>query len=579
MKQLKEMVQKQKKSRHLLLFTSIASGIVIVAQAYFIVSTVDALFLQAATLLEVIPFLLGLLLAFSARASLTYATGRIGLHMAVVAKREFRNNLLLYYRNYPLQASREGLAGKRVSVILDCVDEIDPYFSTYYPQRIVTSIVPLIVLATVFWYNWISATILLVTAPFIPLLMILIGRSSKKKAEEQMEKLTLFSGKFLDILQGLVTLKFFGKAKEQHQEIYDSSIRYREATMEVLKIAFVSSLMLEFISMLGIALIALELGLRLVVFQQLTFFTAFFVLLLAPEFYATFKELGSAFHAGRGSMGAAEKIVDELKQGSKVVEWGELELESKIPPKIALEDVSFRYSETSFSLEGVHATVEPFTNAAIVGKTGAGKTTLLHMLAGLFSPESGKILINDRPLFAYKEESWFDQFSYISQQPFLFSGTIEENILIGMKQGQLSKDEWESVIKKAGLKELIETLDDREKTLVGEGGRGLSGGEKQRIALARALVKKPSVIFFDEPTAGLDLRTEHVLQQSLEELAKTATVITVAHRLHTIQHADQLLFLEEGRLIATGTHQKLLNSCATYRNMFEIQRNGKEATG
>ncbi len=573
------MVQKQKKYRYLLLFTSIASGSVIVAQAYFIVATVDALFLQAATLREVIPFLLGFLLAFTARASLTYASGRIGLQMAVVAKREIRNNLMAHYRKYPVQALRQGQAGKKVSILLDCVDEIDPYFSTYYPQRMVTSVVPLIILVAIYWYNWVSATILLVTAPLIPLLMVLVGRSTKKKAEEQLEKLTLFSGKFLDILQGLVTLKFFGKAKEQHQAIYDSSIRYREATMEVLKIAFISSLMLEFVSMLGIALIALELGLRLVIFKQITFFTAFFVLLLAPEFYSAFKELGSAFHAGRGSMGAAEKIVDELKQETNLVQWGEQELEMKIPPKITLEDVSFRYSEESFSLDGIHATIEPFTNVAIVGKTGAGKTTLLHMLAGLFPPESGRILINDKSLFAYKEASWFDQFCYISQQPFLFSGTIEENILIGTKQGKLSKEEWEAVIKNAGLKELMKSLDDGEKTFVGEGGRGLSGGEKQRIALARALVKKPSVIFFDEPTVGLDLRTEQILQQSLEELAKTATVITVAHRLHTIQHASQLLFLEEGRLVATGTHQQLLNSCSTYRNMFEIQRNGKEATG
>jgi ATP-binding cassette subfamily C protein CydD len=204
-----------------------------------------------------------------------------------------------------------------------------------------------------------------------------------------------------------------------------------------------------------------------------------------------------------------------------------------------------------------------------VGKSGSGKTTLLHVLAGLLHPNSGEILVDGRDRFDYSEHEWFGHISYITQHPYIFAGTIKENIALGVKA---TKDEIRKAAVKAGIDELVQSLVNGYDTIIGEGGRGLSGGEKQRIALARAFLKSPSVILFDEPTTGLDLFTEQLLYQSMKELSQTSTVITVAHRLQTIKDANHILFLEEGTLLAQGTHEQLQTSVTSYQELFSAGR-------
>ena len=362
---------------------------------------------------------------------------------------------------------------------------------------------------------------------------------------------------------------------QQKEVIRNSSIGFREATMDVLKIAFLSSLMLEFISMLSIGLIALEVGLRLVLFDSITFFTAFFVLVLAPEFYLSLKELGSAFHTGRGSMGAAKKITDELAETEQGIGWGEASLKTGMkPPMIELSGVGFSYSAAGFALRKIEAKIPPYSQIAIVGRSGAGKTTLLHVIAGLVHPSEGEIIVNGRSLFDYQETDWFAHLSYISQHPYLFAGTIADNIAIGAA-ANISRQEIEKAAEKAGISHMIQGLEKGYDTAIGEAGRGLSGGERQRIAIARAFLKKPSVILFDEPTTGLDLHTERILQASMEELSQSSTVITVAHRLHTIKNADSILFLDKGELVAQGAHAELVEAIKDYRNMVSLQQGGE----
>lgn len=574
MKKLKEKAQAQKRHRSILLFSSLLLGTIIVAQAYFIVVIVDNIFLQDTPVSELLPEFGGLLLVLLARGLFTYINGRTGVRMASIVKREFRAELIAKFRRNPMQASLKGQSGEKVSVMMDSIDEIEAFYSKYYPQMIQTTFVPIIILIAVFSVNWVSGLIMVITAPFIPIFMIIIGQKTQKKSEEQMEKLAAFSGRFLDTLQGLSTLKFFGRSKEQLEGIRQSSINYREATMDVLKIAFLSTLMMEFVSMLSMAIIALEVGLRLVIYNQLSFFTAFFVLILAPEFYTSLKELGSAFHAGRGSMGAAKRVTAELELEEQPVEWGDNKLVANdSPPSIEFRNVGFQYGEGTFSLNNISAEIASCKEVAVVGKSGAGKTTLLHLLSGLVSPSEGGILVNGRPLFSYQEAEWFDQIGYISQNPYLFSGTIAENIAVG-GTSEATREEIELASEKAGIAEMVKGLDDGYDTFVGEGGRGLSGGEKQRVALARAFLKLPSVILFDEPTVGLDLQTERILQRSIKELAEGSTIITVAHRLHTIKSADQILFLAEGNLVASGTHEELVTQVPEYAEMVAVQQGG-----
>ncbi|MGF2617311.1 thiol reductant ABC exporter subunit CydD [Rossellomorea vietnamensis] len=555
--------------------TAVFTGLSIIAQAYLIVSVVDRVFLQGHSFGDVVHLLGCLALVLIFRVLLNFGSGRAGARMASKVKSSLRERLLAKYTQNPLRSSLKGQSGHKVSIMLDAVDGIDSYFSRYIPQVIQTSIVPLMILIAAFTQHISTGLLMIVTAPFIPLFFIIIGMKTQKKSEEQLEQMTAFSGKFLDTLQGLTTLKLFGQSARQKEAIRESSHGFRDATMEVLKVAFISSLMLEYISMLGIGLIALELGLRLVVFESVTFFTAFFLLVLAPEFYAAIKELGSAFHTGRGSLGAANKIKEELDKQDLPVIWGEKELAVSAPPSISIKNIGFKYEEGGFELKGFSADIKPYTKTAIVGRSGSGKTTLLHLLAGLAAPSKGTIEVDHQPLSSYTEESWFNEVSYISQNPYIFSGTIAENIAIGAMKAA-SRQEIIHAAEKAGLSEMAESLEEGYDTRVGEGGRGLSGGEKQRLAIARAFLKKPSIILFDEPTTGLDLKTERILQASIEELSNQSTVITVAHRLHTIKGADLILFMEDGELKAGGTHEELIRTVRDYISMVLIQQRGDE---
>ncbi|GAE37110.1 thiol reductant ABC exporter subunit CydD [Halalkalibacter akibai] len=567
MKTLQKLAMAQRRHYYTLSSLAVIVSLLIVLQAYLIVSIVDGLFLDKQTFDQVVYLLLVLLVVLLLRSSASYWTNLIGGKMAANVKMDYRKKLLDSYKNTTLTASYQGQSGGKVSVMLEAVDELDPFYSKYIPQRLMSTIVPVVILIVIFSQHWYSGVIILLTAPFIPIFMMIIGAKTQKKSEEKLESLSLFSGRFLDTLQGLVTLKLYGRSAHYKAVIQKSSLDFRDTTMNILKIAFTSSLMLELISMLSIGLVALELGLRLVVFKEISFFTAFFILLLVPEFYQSLKDLGSAFHAGRSSTGAVEKIEQELLKKEKEIKWGTAPFPKKIT-LIELVNVQYQYEKQGFRLENINALIREGEQVAIVGKSGSGKSTLLNVLAGLLQPDDGSLLVNKSERSTFKEQAWFKEISYITQHPYLFSGTISENIALGLNASQ---QEIKEAAKKAGISSLIELMPAGYDTEIGEGGRGLSGGEKQRIALARAFLRKPKIVLFDEPTTGLDLRTEQLLQQSMREMAKECTVITVAHRLQTIKQASTIWFLEKGRLLGQGTHEQLRTNNSAYRQLFDRQ--------
>ncbi|MFC9708751.1 thiol reductant ABC exporter subunit CydD [Paenibacillus sp. NPDC056933] len=596
----------ERKRLVILAVISLALGAAIVSQAALLAEAVQRIFVEKASLSSVV-MLLGLLLAVMVvRTGLSYGNGKVGLHMAASAKTNMRTAVLQNLTHASMRSTLRGQTGGKVSVALDAVDEAESYFSLYMPRMMEAAIIPILILVVTFTQHANSGFIMLFTAPFIPLFMILVGLKTKNKSEEKYAQLAEFSGTFLDSLQGLVTLKIFGRAHRQQQEIERSSLGYRDATMGILRIAFTNTFMLESIVMLSIGVVALELAIQLLVFKSMSFHTAFLVLLLVPEFYSLLKNTGTAFHSGRTSMGAIRKVEQMLEetvvesksvdgkegQGTSVgideinsmddriarkVKEGTLQIprsnDCSMSPFITLDHLNFRYAPDSFKLETERVQLRPGEHIAIVGKSGSGKTTLLHLIAGLLKPTSGEVLVNDRPLLQYGETAWFERISYITQHPYIFAGTFAENIAIDAGRN-VSRAEMEQAADEAGLTALAAQLEDGFDTLVGEGGRGLSGGEKQRLALARAFLKRPAVILFDEPTVGLDLHTERVLQRSIATLAKTATMITVAHRLYTIQHADNIWFMDQGVLVDSGRHEELLERLPQYAEMINVQRKG-----
>lgn len=546
-------------------------GVAVVGQSFGIVLTVDRIFLKEQPFEAVIPLLLVVLGMLLLRVAVTYWNGRLGTTLSAHMKQALREALVAKYTGRSVEMMLQGQAGQKVSVLLDAVDEMDSYYSQYLPKVVQTTIVPLMVLIAAFSYDWITGLVMMITAPFIPLFYIIIGIMTQKRADAQLEKMTAFSGTFLDTLQGLTTLKLFGRAKRQRDVIEKSSLDFRDATLTVLKLAFLSSLMLEFISMLSMGMIALEVSLRLILFQSITFIPAFLMLVLAPEYYLALKEMGAAFHTGRGSVAAAKQIAAELTADDRPVAFGQSELSMNRPPRIVLDEVNFTYQEGRFALQDVTLAIEPYQKVALIGRSGAGKSTVLQLIAGLADPKEGRILLDGINRSQVEEASWFRQLSYISQHPYLYAGTLAENIAIGELR-QATPEEIFEAAQAAGLEELIATLPEGIDTVIGEGGRGLSGGEKQRVALARAFLKRPNVIVFDEPTTGLDVKTERLLQQVIEQLGQAATVITVAHRLHTIERSDQIVVLDGGRIVDRGTHDELLGRDSEYARMRSVQR-------
>ncbi|MEK4072926.1 thiol reductant ABC exporter subunit CydD [Paenibacillus sp. FSL M7-0656] len=588
----------QRKNRLLLAIISLALGVAIISQATLVAEAVQRIFVEKASFSSVVLLLVLLLVIMAVRSLLSYGNGKVGLHMAARAKTNMRASVLQNLTRASMPSTLSGQTGGKVSVALDAVDEADSYFSQYMPRMMEAAMIPILILVVTFTQHSNTGWIMLFTAPFIPLFMILVGLKTKNKSEEKYAQLAEFSGTFLDSLQGLVTLKIFGRAKRQQQEIERSSLGYRDATMGILKIAFTNTFMLESIVMLSIGIVALELAIQLLVFKSMSFHTAFLVLLLVPEFYSLLKNTGMAFHSGRTSMGAIRKVEQMLadtsvkstqtkpEEGPDQSELTDVDAIAKteelrtaraelipMPPTIELNDVRFQYTPDSFGLETGQISIGPGEQIAIVGKSGSGKTTLLHLIAGLLKPDSGAVLVNGSEISQHDEAAWFGRVSYITQHPYIFAGTFAENIAIGAGRN-VSRAEIEQAAEEAGLAGVVAQLEQGLNTFVGEGGRGLSGGEKQRLALARAFLKRPSVILFDEPTVGLDLHTERVLQQSIAALAKTATMITVAHRLYTIQHADNILFMDSGVLVDSGHHEALLARLPQYAEMVDVQGKG-----
>ncbi|MPY17546.1 thiol reductant ABC exporter subunit CydD [Paenibacillus glucanolyticus] len=584
---ISQQMSSQRKSMTLLAVISLALGVAIVSQAGLLAEAVQRVFVESASFSSV-AVLLGLLLAVMViRTLLSYGNGKVGLRMAATAKTNMRAAVLQNLTHASMPSTLLGQTGGKVSIALDAVDEADSYFSQYMPRMMEAAMIPLLILVVTFTQHANTGFIMLFTAPFIPLFMILVGLKTKNKSEEKYAQLAEFSGTFLDSLQGLVTLKLFGRARHQQQEIERSSLGYRDATMGILKIAFTNTFMLESIVMLSIGIVALELAIQLLVFKSMTFHTAFLVLLLVPEFYSLLKNTGTAFHSGRTSMGAVRKV-EQMLEETAGESWNANDNEGAgtsegidkiiahfdpihMPPSLELDHLRFRYAPDSFELETGRITLGPGEHIAIVGKSGSGKTTLLHLIAGLLKPASGTVLVNGSPLSQYDESTWFEHVSYITQHPYIFAGTLAENIAIGAG-GNITRAEIERAAEEAGLAALTAQLEHGFDTFVGEGGRGLSGGEKQRLALARAFLKRPAIILFDEPTVGLDLHTERVLQRSIAKLAKSATMITVAHRFYTIQQADKILYMDRGVLVDAGRHDELLERLPQYAEMVDVER-------
>ncbi|HHI7022485.1 TPA: ABC transporter ATP-binding protein/permease [Staphylococcus aureus] len=511
----------------LMFLVSTGLGILVITQNILIADFLAKIIRHQFQGLWIVLFiLLGVLLL---RATVQFLNQWLGDTLAFKVKHMLRQRVIYKNNGHPIV--------EQMTILTENIDGLAPFYKSYLPQVFKSMMVPLIIIIAMFFIHFNTALIMLITAPFIPLFYIIFGLKTRDESKDQMTYLNQFSQRFLNIAKGLVTLKLFNRTEQTEKHIYDDSTQFRTLTMRILRSAFLSGLMLEFISMLGIGLVALEATLSLVVFHNIDFKTAAIAIILAPEFYNAIKDLGQAFHTGKQSEGASDVVFEFLEQPNYNNEFL-LKYEENQKPFIQLTDISFRYDDSDrLVLNDLNLEIFKGDQIALVGPSGAGKSTLTHLIAGVYQPTIGTISTNQRDL----------NIGILSQQPYIFSASIKENITMFK---DIENNTIEEVLDEVGLLDKVQSFTKGINTIIGEGGEMLSGGQMRRIELCRLLVMKPDLVIFDEPATGLDIQTEHMIQNVLFQHFKDTTMIVIAHRDNTIRHLQRRLYIENGRLIA-----------------------------
>ncbi|WP_405789721.1 thiol reductant ABC exporter subunit CydD [Streptomyces sp. NBC_00029] len=433
--------------------------------------------------------------------------------------------------------------GSLVSLATRGVDALDDYFSRYLPQLGLAVVVPVAVLARIVTEDWVSAAIIVVTLPLIPVFMILIGMATQSRMDRQWRLLSRLSGHFLDVVAGLPTLKVFGRAKAQAESIRKITDDYRRATMRTLRIAFLSSFALELLATLSVALVAVTIGMRLV-HGELDLYTGLVILILAPEAYLPLRQVGAQYHAAAEGLAAAEEIFEVLETPA-TRPAGTAELPVGAPLRIEIESIAVRYEgRGEESPRPVSLTVGPGECVALTGPSGAGKSTLLQVLLGFVTPTAGRVRVAGVDLAELSPEHWREQIAWVPQRPHLFAGTIVENVRLARRGA--SDTQVTEALKDAGAWEFVTALPHGVQTPLGEGGVGLSAGQRQRLALARAFLADRPVLLLDEPTAALDGGTEAGIVDAVRRLSAGRTVLLVVHRPALLAVADRVAVIEAG---------------------------------
>ena len=559
--------QQKTHSGHYLIFAvglGLTAGFLLILQAWLLAGVVSEVIFGKATLADVQYRLWAMLALFLLRAILAWASEQAAFRAAAGVKLQLRDRLYRHLQKLgPLYLTRER-SGDLVNTLSDGIEALEAYYARFLPAMSLVVLVPLSMLVFVFPIDWISGLVMLITAPLIPLFMVFIGKGTERLNQRQWRKLARMSAHFLDVIQGLTTLKLFNASRREAEAVGRISEEYRRDTMAVLRMAFLSSLVLEFFATVSIALIAVLIGFRLY-FGEMDFSYGFFVLLLAPEFYLPLRTMGTHYHARMEGIAAAERMVEILDIPVPKHTLGKKPAPNIEKHSICFDQVAFSYEAGREALNEITFELRPSERLALVGPSGAGKTTIINLLLGFAAPDAGEIRIGNIPLTQINPELWRQQIAWVPQNPRLFHGSLLDNICLGRSEIEISAVREAARLARAD--EFIDCFADGYETLIGEQGQGLSGGQIQRIALARAFLKDAPLVILDEATANLDLQSEALIREAISELSKGRMVLSIAHRLNTVRDADRILVLDSGRIREQGQHAELIEADGLYRRM------------
>jgi len=570
------------RSRHLALSLTILlgwlGGLLVILQAWFLSRAVDGVFLGRQTLAAVFPILEILLVVILLRAASLWGAELSANAVALRLKADLRARLMEHLAALGPAFTQGEKTGELAAAAIEGVEALDAYFSQYLPQVALAAFIPLSILLLVFPLDPLTGVVFLLTAPLIPLFMYLIGKAAEALTKRQWETLSHLSAYLLDVLQGLTTLKLLGQSRNQAGSIQQASDRFRDVTLSALRVTFLSALALELLSTISTAVVAVEIGLRLL-YAKMSFQQALFILVLAPDFYLPLRLLGLRFHAGMTGATAARRIFEILDTpvsrlhvyksprshvaASKSVNVSTCNVQTC---NISFSNVSYAYPTRDLpALQNVSFDIHAGQRTALVGATGAGKSTLASLLLRFIEPGAGEIRVDGQPLSAIPPEDWRAQIAWAPQMPYLFNDTLAANLRLANPDA--SDNELIRACQRADLHEFILSLPGGYGTRIGERGARLSGGQAQRLALARAFLRQAQFLILDEPTSSLDPAQESRLSQAVHELMGGCTTLVIAHRLSTVYQADQIVVLDAGRVAESGNHADLLQRNGLYARL------------
>ncbi|AJC49194.1 cysteine/glutathione ABC transporter permease/ATP-binding protein CydD [Allofrancisella guangzhouensis] len=542
---------------------SFVSGLLLIGQLYLLAHISYDAYLQKQSFdqLKIYFFVIVIIVVF--RASLSWLREIVSYKAAIIVKKQLREDIIAHINKLgPIGVSQTSNANI-ISSAMEQVEGLTGFLTKFLPQVTSSGLLPLAILAFIFPQSFVAGIILLICAPLIPLFMVIVGLGAESESQKHFKSLTRMSLIFLDTLKGLTTLKLFNKSKSQSDKIFQASDSYRIRTMKVLKIAFLSSAVLELFAAASIALVAIYLGMGFInagagnniwwSLHNLNLQGALFILLLAPEFFMPLRELSTHYHAKAEAVGAAVEIakIFDMQPHSQTKD---IELVDTIKT-IDIQNLTVKYGDR-IAIDNISLGIHNKQKIAIVGASGAGKTTLINTILG-FIGYQGNIIINGSiELKEIQEKSWLKNISWLGQNASLFKGSIKDNLTLA--NNKASDKELAKAIDQASLGNFMKSLPNGLETQIGEQNLGVSGGQAQRLALARAYLKPHNLLILDEPTASLDKDTETKVIESLKSNWQDKTVIMLTHKLSFLECVDKIYVLDNGKLIQQGTFKELV---------------------
>lgn len=555
---LQQLGKQEKRWVWLSVAAGIGIGLMLVVQAHLLARVVDGTLFSGQSLAQHTPLLLMLLAALLLRALLGVVKEWAGQQASIRIRRSLRGLLLNHINRLGPAYTGDQRSGELSSILLEQIEALDGFFARYLPQMALAAMLPLVILAFIFPVNWAAGLIFLITAPLVPLFMALVGTRAAEANRRNFAALSQLGSHFLDVVQGIVTLKLFDRSRAQVEVIEAGADEFRQRTMQVLRLAFLSSAVLEFFASISIAVVAVYLGFSFLGHLDFGYWDApvnlyqgLFILLLAPEFYLPLRELGTHYHARQEAVAAADKLRELLEATPKAIAGEGAGLDATVH-QINLEGAGLTYPGRQTPVfSGVNLTLQRGRIVALVGPSGAGKSSLLQVLLGFRQLSEGQVKVNQTPLDMVGSYAWLEQVAWVSQHTTLFPGSLRDNLLLAAPEA--SEHALYLALEQANALEFVQRLPDGLDTIVGELGSGFSGGQIQRLALARAFLKDAPVLLLDEPTANLDRDSEQLVLESLQTLCAGRLVLMLTHRRSSMLRADEVWQLENGQLSLLNT--------------------------